>query len=293
MPRESCLLCAPLVTRDGLLGVLKVAARHCDTFGPYVARLVSHFLPQASVALQISRRTESLEQRVIAAHRKHAMADLARGVAHDVNNALGAILPLVQQLQADLAAGPVEPAVLARDLRDVEQSVQVCRRIFGGMLSFARGAARNVGAAYVRQAVECARTILKEGLARFGVETAVELEPDLPPVHGVQADLDQLLLNLFTNARDAMPQGGRLSVRARRQDVAIELVLADTGCGIAPEHMAKIHEPFFSTKADGHGLGLAICRSIIWQMRGTLDIRSTPGQGTWVTAVLPAYQPGA
>src|SRR5262249_19114345 len=149
--------------------------------------------------------------------RKHAMADLARGVAHDVNNALGAILPLVQQLQADLDAGPVAPDVLARDLHDVEQSVQVGRRIFGGMLSFARGAARNIGEAHVRHAVECARTILKDGLARAGVEPVVDLEPDLPPVHGVQADLDQLLLNLVTNARDAMPQGGRLTIRARRQ----------------------------------------------------------------------------
>ncbi len=305
--REENMLCAPLVTRDGLLGVLKVAALHQGTFGPHEARLVSHFLPQVSVALQISRRTESLEQRVIAAHRRHAMADLARGVAHDVNNALGAILPLVQQIQADLGAGPVEPAVLARDLSDVEQSVQVCRRIFGGMLSFARGAARNVGQAYVRQAVECARTILKDGLARCGIELVVDLEADLPPAHGIQADLDQLLLNLFTNARDAMPQGGRLTVQANRraglrerpeseagspERPEIELIVADTGCGIPPEHLAKIQEPFFSTKPDGNGLGLAICRSIVWQMRGTLDIRSTPGQGVRVTAVLPAYQPG-
>jgi signal transduction histidine kinase len=291
-PREQNLLCAPLVTRDGLLGVLKVAALHRGTFGPYEARLVSQFLPQASVALQISRRTESLEQRVIAAHRKHAMADLARGVAHDVNNALGAILPLVQQIQVDLGAGPVPPDVLTRDLCDVEESVQVCRRIFGGMLSFARGAVRNVGEAHVRQAVECARTILKDGLTRYGVELTVELEPDLPAVHGVQADLDQLLLNLFTNARDAMPNGGRLTIGARRQDGAVELIVADTGCGIAPEDLAKLQEPFFTTKSDGHGLGLAICRSIVWQMRGTLDLRSAPGQGVRVTAVLPAYQPG-
>jgi signal transduction histidine kinase len=290
--RELSLLCAPLVSRDALLGVLKVAAKHRGAFAPYEAKLVSHFLPQVSVALQISQRLGSLEQKIIAAHRKHAMADLARGVSHDVNNALGAVLPLVQQMQEDLRAGRIEPAVLVEDLGEVEQSVQVCRRIFGGMLSFARGAARNAGQAYVRQAVECARSILKDGLERRAVEVLVDLEPDLAAVHGVQADLDQLLLNLFTNSRDAMPQGGQLSVRARRQGSSVELIVEDTGCGIPPEHLAKIQEPFFSTKPDGNGLGLAICRSIIWQMRGTLDLQSTPGKGTRVAAVLPAYQSG-
>jgi two-component system, NtrC family, sensor kinase len=291
-PREASLLCAPLVSRDALLGVLKVAATRRSVLAPYEAKLVSHFLPQVSVALQISRRTAALEQRVIAAHRKHAMADLARGVAHDLNNALGAVLPLVQQMRADLRAGRVEPDVLAEDLGEVEQSVQLCRRIFGGMLSVARGAARNAGQAYVRQAVECARAILKDGLERRAVEVVVDLEPDLAAVHGVQADLDQLLLNLLTNSRDAMPQGGRLSVSARRQGDSVELVVEDSGCGIPPEYLAKVQEPFFSTKPDGNGLGLAICRSIVWQMRGTLDLRSTPGKGTRVAVVLPAYQPG-
>jgi signal transduction histidine kinase len=281
------------VSRGAVLGVLKVAALRRGTFGPYEAQLVAHFLPQVAVALQIAQRTEALEQRIIAAHRRHTMADLARGVSHDVNNALGAVLPLVQQMQADLRAGPIEPHVLAGDLCQVEQSLQVCRRIFAGMLSFARGAARNVGQAYVRQAIECARTILKESLSRRAIELVVGLEPDLAPVHGVQADVDQLLLNLVTNARDAMPQGGQLAVRARRHGDAVELVVEDTGCGIPAEHLAKIQEPFFSTKPEGNGLGLAICRSIVWQMRGTLDIQSTPGKGTRVTAVLPAYPTGS
>lgn len=290
--REASVLYAPLVSRNTLLGLLKIAATRRGILGPYEANLVSHFLPQVTVALQISQRTESLEQQIIAAHRKHAMADLARGVSHDVNNALGAILPLVQQMQADLGDGRIEPSVFAEDLRAVEESVQVCRRIVGGMLSFARGASRNTGQAYVRQSVECARTILKDGLTRRAVDVFTDVEPDLAPVHGVQADLDQLLLNLLSNSRDAMPRGGRLSVRAKQREDSVELVVEDTGCGIPPEHMEKIKEPFFSTKPDGNGLGLAICRSIVWQMRGKLDIRSVPGEWTRVTVVFPLYQPG-
>jgi signal transduction histidine kinase len=291
-PPELSLLCAPLVSRDALLGVLKVAATRRGAFAPYEAKLVSHFLPQVSVALQISQRTEALEQKIVAAHRRNAMADLARGVSHDVNNALGAVLPLVQQMQADLLAGPVNPTVFAEDLARVEKSVQTCRRIFGGMLSFARSAARNAGQAYVRQAVECARTILRDGFERRAVEVVLDLVPDLPAVHGVQADLDQLLLNLLSNSRDAMPQGGWLCIRGKGSGTSVELVVEDTGCGIAPENLARIQEPFFTTKSDGHGLGLAICRSIVWQMRGTFAIESTPGKGTRVTAVLPAYQAG-
>ena len=80
---------------------------------------------------------------MLIAERKHAMADLARGVSHDVNNALGAVLPLVQQLREEIDQGTLDPAVAAADLAQFERSIQVCRRIFGGMLNFARGTARN------------------------------------------------------------------------------------------------------------------------------------------------------
>ncbi len=105
-PREGAILCAPLVTRSGLLGVLKVAAIHTGAFSHHEVELISQFLPQTAVALQNARRAESLEQRVVIAERKHAMADLARGVSHDVNNALGAVLPLVQQLREEIAGNP-------------------------------------------------------------------------------------------------------------------------------------------------------------------------------------------
>jgi signal transduction histidine kinase len=78
-----------------------------------------------------------------------------------------------------------------------------------------------------------------------------------------------------------------VSIRAARQDGALEVVVEDTGCGIPREHLAKIHEPFFTTKTNGHGLGLAICRSIVAQLRGQLQIDSAPGVGTRIRAVFP------
>src|SRR5262249_1400663 len=122
-PPEGAILCAPLVARSGLLGILKVAALSPGAFGRYEVDLVAQCPPQAAVALQNSRRAESLEQKVLAAERKHAMADLARGVSHDVNNALGAVLPLVQQLREELDRGGLDPAVAAEDFREIERSI--------------------------------------------------------------------------------------------------------------------------------------------------------------------------
>ena len=223
----------------------------------------------------------------LAAERKHAMADLARGVSHDVNNALGGVLPLVQQLRAELGRGELDPAVAAEDLGEIERSIQACRRIFGGMLGFARGLARNPSEVSLRQAVDRALAILRQGIERRGVRLVVELPDDLPPVTGVQADLDQLLLNLLSNARDATHAGDTVTIRAARVGDSLELVVEDTGCGIPREHLARIQEPFFTTKADGHGLGLAICRSIVAEMQGHLRIESAPGSGTRVRASFP------
>jgi signal transduction histidine kinase len=293
VPLDRSMLCAPLATCERSLGLLKIAAKQSGSFAAYEAELVSQFLPHASIAVQNSQRTESLELNLIQAERKHAMANLARGVAHDVNNALAAVLPLVQQMRAELGAGQVDVASWAEDLRRIEGSILTSRRIFGGMLSFARGAVHDAGGANIRQAIDNTRAILKEGLVRRGVEVVVEVDDQLPLIQGSQGDLEQLLLNLLTNARDAMPKGGRLSIAARGSDSGLQLVVEDTGIGISAEHLPKVLEPFFSTKPEGNGLGLSICRSIVWQMQGKLEISSTPDVGTCVTVLLPLPARGA
>ncbi len=290
MPLDRSMLCAPLATSERSLGLLKIAAKHCGSFAAYEAELVSQFLPHASIAVHNSKRTESLEMNLIQAERKHAMANLARGVAHDINNALGAVLPLVQQMRVELDAGKVDAASLSEDLRQIEGSILTSRRIFGGMLSFARGAAHVADGANIRQAIDNTRAILKQGLSRRGIEVVVEVDDPLPLIQGSQSDLEQLLLNLLTNARDAMPKGGRLAVAARRSECNLQLVVEDTGIGIPAEHLSKVLEPFFSTKHEGNGLGLSICRSIVWQMQGKLEIHSTPQVGTRVTVILPLPQ---
>jgi two-component system, NtrC family, sensor kinase len=285
--REASMLCAPLVTRDSLVGVLKIAARYTEQLTPFDAELVEHFRSQAAIAIQNLHRTESLRARVVTAERKHAMADLARSVSHDVNNALGSMLPLIQQMQADLRSGTVTPTVFDEDLEQVQKSLQVCRRIFGGMLTFSRNAARRSRDGHVGRAIETASAILRYGLSRSAIELHVDIPDDLPAVSCSQSDLEQVLLNLLTNAREATPHGGRIVVSVGSAEAVVNIAIADTGCGIPRENLPRVLEPFFTTKPHGNGLGLSICRSVLWEVDGTITIQSEPGNGTHVHLVIP------
>jgi len=285
--REGTMLCAPLAARDGVFGVLKVAARNPGTFGPFDADLVERFRAHASIALQNSRRAESLEARILLAERKHAMADLARSVSHDLNNALGSVLPLLQQMREEIAADRGEPAVLLGDLDQIQRSLEVCRRIFGGMLAFARGSARHHGDAQLRAALDNALAILGDSLERQGVRLTADLPADLPALRAGQGDVEQVLLNLLTNAREAMPQGGEITIQARQVPEGVEVRVQDTGAGIATADLQRVFEPFYSTKPEGTGLGLPICRSIVWGLGGRLTIDNLEGRGARVTVLLP------
>jgi len=285
--REFSMLCAPLTSREGVLGVLKVAACYPNAFSRYDADLVQRFTPLAAVAIRNSQRTVNLEAKMLEAEKKHAIANLLRGVSHDVNNALGCILPLVQQILADLESNELQEDTLSGDLQQVEQSIQTCRRIFGGMLALARNTSQVNIQGNVRRALDSTLAVLRDGFDRQGIRLDIQLGDVLPNIQAGQGDLEQLFLNLATNARDAMPAGGVLSIRAETEGDHLALLLRDTGCGIPIELMSRIQEPFFTTKTNGNGLGLSICRSIAWNAGGQMDIKSEPGDGTQIRVLLP------
>ena len=285
--RESSMLCAPLTTGEGVLGVLKVAACYPGSFSRYEANLVQQFIPLAAVAIHNSQRTVTLEAKMLEAEKKHAVANLVRGVSHDVNNALGCVLPLVQQIIADVQSNRLKVDTLSHDVEQIEQSIQTCRRIFGGMLALTRGAIQGSAQANVRRALESTLAVLRDSLERRGIKLDVQLGDVVPHIPVGQGDLEQLFLNLTTNAKDAMPTGGVLSIKARNLGSNLELVIRDTGCGITPELIPRIQEPFFTTKPNGNGLGLSICRSIIRNAGGRIEIDSGVGVGTQITVLLP------
>jgi signal transduction histidine kinase len=284
---ELCMLCAPLATRDGVLGILKVAACRPGSLGTYEADLVQRFTPLAAVAIQNSQRTVALEAKMLEAEKKHAVANLLRGVSHDVNNALGCVLPLVQQIIVDVESNRLQADSLTQDLQQIDQSIQTCRRIFGGMLALARDASQGNLQANVRRALDSTLAVLRDSLERQGIQLDVQLGDVIPNIHAGQGDLEQLFLNLATNARDAMPNGGVLAIRTEIVGDNIAIVVRDNGCGMPAEVMSRIEEPFFTTKKNGNGLGLSICRSIIWNTGGRMEFKSQPGVGTEIRVVLP------
>jgi two-component system, NtrC family, sensor kinase len=288
--REHCMLCAPLATRDGVLGILKVASCHPGSFNGYEADLVQRFTPLAAVAIQNSQRTVTLETKMLEAEKKHAVANLLRGVSHDVNNALGCVLPLVQQIVVDFQSKNLQDDTFLQDFQQIEESIQTCRRIFGGMLALARDANQGIMQANVRRALDSTLAVLRDGLERQGIHLDVQLSDVVPNIQAGQGDLEQLLLNLATNARDAMPSGGVLSIRTEIAGDTIAIVVHDSGTGISPEVMARIQEPFFTTKQNGNGLGLSICRSIVWNAGGRMEIASQPGAGTRIKVLLPTVR---
>ena len=290
-PAEVSMLCAPILTPEGALGVLKISARRRGVLGGHEAGLVEDFLPLASLAVQFSVRTESLREQVLLSERKHALANLTRGIAHDVNNALGAMLPLVQQMREDAENDEIEARTLAEDLSSIEDSLQTCRRIFGGMLAIARGGSeQGVGHGNLRRAIDGALSVLGDSLKRRSIDIDLDLPQELPAIRGSQGDLTQLFLNLCANARDAMPDGGELKIVAANDDEAVRVVVEDTGTGIPEKMLKRVSEPFFTTKAEGNGLGLSICRSILWDVGGSIDIDTTPGEGTRALLSLPVLE---
>jgi signal transduction histidine kinase len=287
------MICAPFSTPDGTVGVLKISARRRGVLADYEARRIENFVPLTSLAVQFAVRTESLHERILQSERKHALANLTRGITHDVNNALGAMLPLVQQMREDARGGKVEPETLGGDLDSIENSIQTCRRIFAGMLAIARGSARGLGHGNLRRAIDSALSVLEDSLKRRAISVEIDLPAEIPAIGASQGDLTQVFLNLFTNARDAMARGGRLGIRGRPGGRNVIVEVQDSGIGIAPELLDRLLEPFFTTKPDGSGLGLSICRSILWDIGCDLKIESEKNKGTCVYITLPVLEEAA
>jgi signal transduction histidine kinase len=170
--------------------------------------------------------------------------------------------------------------------------------LVNNLLQFSRRSHRQVSTADVREEIAKSIEFVNYHLRTHKIEVVTDFAEPLPTIQADHLQLRQLFLNLLTNASDAMPQGGTLTVRATtgvlHEAEAVQIDFADTGEGISPENLKKIWDPFFTTKMEGKGtgLGLAICRRIVEEHGGTIDLESEPGSGTTVHIAFPATMDG-
>jgi two-component system NtrC family sensor kinase len=249
---------------------------------------------QANYALHledmVAARTEELQsaqQMLIRSEKLASIGHLAASIAHEINNPLQPIRNILDDMSEDLQrARPVDP----RDIAILQESVERIRRIVSQLLEFT--GKRTSGDEMVQlldisSVVEGIVTLNRKFLEKEHVTVVAQLPP-LPRIYGSKDQLEQVFMNLTLNAQAAMAGGGTLDISVSLEGRDIVVRFADTGCGIPPEQIDRIFDPFFSTKPNGTGLGLFVSYGIIESHHGTIEVRSEVNVGTTFTLRFPA-----
>ena len=236
----------------------------------------------------VTRRVQ-LEEQLQISEKMASIGLLAAGVAHEVNTPLTGISSFTQMLLD--GADPQDPKT--KVLEKIERQTFRAAKIVNGLLNLARpGAppAAEVSTVDINTVVVDVLSLLEHQFQLQHVAVRRELSDQPLAVVGAEQKLQQVFLNLFLNAKDAMPKGGWLSVTTRSDNGHVTVGISDTGSGIPSEYLARIYDPFFTTKAIGHGtgLGLSITYGIVREHNGTIDCESSVGQGTRFTLKFPS-----
>jgi signal transduction histidine kinase len=245
----------------------------------------------STLAVAINRMLDELtirQQQLLQSRKMAAVGTLTSGVAHELNNPLNNISLTVETLLADI--DEMEEERRRTLLEDIFTQVQRANATVRNLLDFTRKDQPVFTAVSVPDLLQASLKLVGNELSLARVDATVDVAPDLPRVNGNPRNLQQVFLNLFLNAMEAMPRGGTLRITARRQESSVRIAVQDTGSGIAPEHIDQVFEPFFTTKeaGEGTGLGLSVSYSIVEKHGGRLEVESQPGQGTTFTVTLPA-----
>lgn len=230
---------------------------------------------------------------VARAEKLAAVGRLAAGVVHEINNPLATIAACAESLEKRIQEGAFSDSPDAGDLREylglIRDEAFRCKSITNGLLDFSRLRAGQRVPVDMMEVIKATARLVTHQQRGDNIQIVVEAAAGLPSVSGDVGQLQQAVVALATNAIDAMPEGGILTLRASCANSRVLVQVGDTGIGIAPENMTKIFDPFFTTKdvGRGTGLGLAVCYGILSDHGGRLDVRSTVGAGTTFTITLP------
>ena len=231
---------------------------------------------------------ERMEEQMSQTEKLTSLGLLAAGVAHEVNTPLAVISNYIQMLAKQMPEGDPRQGIIDKIVKQTFRASE----IVNNLLNFSRTGAAELADIDVNRVVEETLSLVAHPLRTSQIQIVKQLGQTLPPVRGSANKLQQVFLNLFLNARDAMPSGGMLEVRTAAHNGSVEVEVADTGAGIPREHIHRIFDPFFTTKASGRGtgLGLSVSYGIIKEHAGKIDVRSTPGKGTSFHVEFPAVK---
>ena len=235
-----------------------------------------------------------LDEQLLQTQRLASIGQLSAGIAHEINNPLAIIRQEAEWLQHLLKNDKLKDI---QELQDFGDSLQVivhqvdrCTEITGNLLNFARKREPVIQATDINKIIKDMTALVEKEARHSNIEIIKEFQPDLPAILSDPPLLRQVILNLLTNATQAIDKDGAVTITtAHSGSNGLKITVADTGCGIAPEHLSKIFDPFFTTKPEGKGtgLGLAICHGIIYRLGGAISVASEVGKGTTFTISLP------
>ena len=233
---------------------------------------------------------ERMEEQMSQTEKLTSLGLLAAGIAHEVNTPLAVISNYIQMLAKQMPEGDARHTIIEKIVKQTFRASE----IVNNLLNFSRTGSGEITDVDVNRVVEETLSLVAHPLKTSQIQVVKQLGEAIPPVRGSANKLQQVFLNLFLNARDAMPLGGMLEVRTGAHNGSVEVEVSDTGNGIPREHIHKIFDPFFTTKPGGRGtgLGLSVSYGIIKEHAGKIDVRSTPGRGTSFHVEFPAVGKG-
>jgi len=263
-----------LTTRAGELRAANIA----------IAPLLSRDFVSVGRIILVDDITErvTLETQLAQADKLSSIGLLAAGVAHEINTPLAVISSYAQmlskQLRGDARLGPVLDKITQQSFRAAE--------IANGLLNFSRTSTTEFRSTDLNQVIKDTLSLLEHQFKTARIDVDLDLADELPAINGNPGKLQQVFLNLLLNAKEAMPSGGSLRVSTQFNG-HVEALISDSGSGIAPEHLKRIYDPFFTTKTTprpgdrrGTGLGLSVSYGIIQEHAGKIQVESAVGAGT-------------
>jgi len=227
-----------------------------------------------------------LEDQMVQTEKLTSLGLLAAGVAHEVNTPLAVISNYIQMLAKQIPADDPRQKTIERIVKQTFRASE----IVNNLLNFSRTGASQFVEVDLNTVLEETLSLVQHPFKTAQVSVLRHYTEGIPSVLGSTTRLQQVFLNLFMNARDAMPSGGMLEVRTSARNGSVEVEVTDTGIGIPAEHVNRIFDPFFTTKSTGRGtgLGLSVSYGIIKEHAGKVDVKSAPGQGTSFRLEFPA-----